>query len=199
MIAQLGSDVQKQMILYRGFELLLLDPDISLSDSRAAVLQELLDQGHVVAVCLVDLGGKEFPEAVGTDTLVPEEITDKFQMLLDLPLREREKRLILPDAVVLAIDPDPLVQGERNGEFPLLAGFLLGDGETVAAAILDDIRQAQPQDIRDPETEVCLQHQGGGDPGIGLRAGEALPHGLDDFPVLIQGQGDGFLVHGIAS
>ena len=80
------------MILYRGFEFLLLDPDVSLSDCRAAVLQELLDQGHVVAVCLVDLGGEEFPEAVGADALVPEEIADKFQMLLDLPLREGEKR-----------------------------------------------------------------------------------------------------------
>ena len=68
--------VQIEMILYRGFEFLLLDPDVSLSDRRAAVLQELLDQGHVVAVCLVDLGGKEFPEAVGADPLVAAEITD---------------------------------------------------------------------------------------------------------------------------
>ena len=80
------------MILYRGFEFLLLDPDVSLSDCSAAVLQELLDQGHVVAVCLVDLRGKEFPEAVRADPLVAEEIADKFQMLLDLPLREGEKR-----------------------------------------------------------------------------------------------------------
>ena len=80
------------MILYRGFELLLLDPNIALGYRRAAVLQELLNQGHVVAVCLVDLGGKEFPEAVGADALVSEEIADKFQMLLDLPLREGEKR-----------------------------------------------------------------------------------------------------------
>ena len=84
--------VQKEMILNRGFEFLLLDPDVALGDCSAAVLQELLDQGHVVAVCLVDLGGKEFPEAVGADALVSEEIADKFQMLLDLPLREGEKR-----------------------------------------------------------------------------------------------------------
>ena len=77
------------MILYCGFEFLLLDPDIALGYCRAAVLQELLDQGHVVAVCLVDLGGEEFPEAVGTDPLVPEEIADKFQVLLNLPLREK--------------------------------------------------------------------------------------------------------------
>ena len=104
------------MILYRGFEFLLLDPDVTLSDCRAAVLQELLYQRHVIAVCHVDLRGEEFPEAVGADALVSEEIADKFQMLLDLPLREWEKRLVLPDAVVLAIDPDPLVQGERDGE-----------------------------------------------------------------------------------
>ncbi len=62
-----GSDVQKQMILDRGFEFLLLDPDVSLSYCRAAVLQELLDQGDVVAVCFVDFGGEEFPEAVSAD------------------------------------------------------------------------------------------------------------------------------------
>ena len=80
------------MIHNRGFEFLLLDPDVTLGYRYAAVLQELLDQGHVVAVCLVDLGGKEFPEAVGADALVPEEIAGEFQVLLNLPLREWEKR-----------------------------------------------------------------------------------------------------------
>ena len=81
--------VQIEMILYRGFELLLMDPDVTLGYRYTAVLQELLDQGHVVAACLVDLGGEEFPEAVGADSLVPEEITGESQVLLNLPLREK--------------------------------------------------------------------------------------------------------------
>ena len=89
------------MILYRGFEFLLLDPDVSLSDRRAAVLQELLDQGHVVAVCLVDLGGEEFSEAVGADALVPEEIADKFQMLLNLTLREKRQDLMVLLGIIM--------------------------------------------------------------------------------------------------
>ena len=187
------------MVLDRGFELFLLDADVALGDRGAAVLQELLDQGDVIAVGLIDLGGEEFPETVGADPGEAKEITDVLQMLLHLALGEREERRVLRDAVILAVDPDPLVQGEGYGELPLLSGFLLGDGEAVAAAVLQDIPKAQAEDVRDPETEVCLQHQSGGDPWIWLCSGETLAHGLDDLPVLLLGQGDGFLVHGRAS
>ena len=50
------------MVFYRGLKLLLLDPDVTLGHRGAAVLQELLDQGHVIAVGLVDLGGEELPK-----------------------------------------------------------------------------------------------------------------------------------------
>jgi len=192
-----ASDVEVEVVFYGSFEFLLLDPDVALGDGGAAMLQELLDQGHVIAVGLVDLGCEKFPEAVGADALEAEEIADKFQMLLNLPLGEWEKRLVLPDAVILAVDPDPLIQREGYCKFPLLPGFLLRDGQAVAAAVFHDVREAQAEDVRDAEAEVGLQHQGGGDPGIGLGAGESLPHGLDDFPVLILVQGDGFLVHGM--
>ena len=66
------------MVFYRGFELFLLDPDVTLSHGGAAVLEELLDQGHVIAVCLVDLSCEKFPKAVGADALEAEEIADKF-------------------------------------------------------------------------------------------------------------------------
>ena len=72
------SDVQIKMVFYRGFELLLLDPDVTLGDGGAAVLQELLHQGHIIAIGLVDLGCEEFPEAVGADPLEAEEIADKL-------------------------------------------------------------------------------------------------------------------------
>ena len=42
--------VQIKVVLNRGFEFLLLDTDVALGDCSAAVLQELLDQGHVTAV-----------------------------------------------------------------------------------------------------------------------------------------------------
>ena len=78
MISQPGSDVEVQMVLDRGFELLLLDPDVTLCYRGAAVLQELLHQGHIIAIGLVDLGCEEFPEAVGADPLEAEEIADKL-------------------------------------------------------------------------------------------------------------------------
>ena len=96
-----GSDVQIKMILYRGFEFLLLDADVTLGDGGAAVLQELLDQGHVIAVGLVDLGGEEFPEAVGADALVPEEIAGEFQVLLNLPLREKRQDVMVPLGIIM--------------------------------------------------------------------------------------------------
>ena len=80
------------MVFYRGLKLLLLDPDVTLGDGGAAVLEELLDKGHVIAVGLVNFGCEKFPKAVRADPLEAEEIADKFQMLLDLPLREGEKR-----------------------------------------------------------------------------------------------------------
>ena len=79
-----GSDVQIKMVFYRGLKLLLLDPDVTLGDGGAAVLKELLHQGHIIAIGLVDLGCEEFPEAVGADPFVAEENADKFQMFLNL-------------------------------------------------------------------------------------------------------------------
>ena len=89
------------MILNRGFEFLLLDPDVALGDCSAAVLQELLDQGHVIAVGLVNFGGEEFPEAVGADALEAEEIADKFQMLLNLTLREKRQDLMVLLGIIM--------------------------------------------------------------------------------------------------
>ena len=103
------------MVFYRGFELLLLDPDVTLGDGGAAVLQELLHQGHIIAIGLVDLGCEEFPEAVGADPLEAEEIADKLQVLLYLALGDWEKRLVPADAVVFAVDPDPLIQRRGCG------------------------------------------------------------------------------------
>lgn len=72
-----ASDVEVEVVFDRGFELLLLDADIALGDGGAAVLQELLHQGHIIAVGLVDLGCEKFPKAVGADALEAEEVADK--------------------------------------------------------------------------------------------------------------------------
>ena len=58
------------MILYRGFELLLLDPDVALGDCSAAVLQELLDQGHVTAVLYRFWEKHHFSAAVSCLTVI---------------------------------------------------------------------------------------------------------------------------------
>lgn len=44
-----------------------LDADVSLGNSRTAVLEELLYQGDVVVAVLIDFGGIVLPETVGAD------------------------------------------------------------------------------------------------------------------------------------
>lgn len=66
------------MLFNRCFYFPLLDADISLCNSCAAVLQKVLHQGNIVSVIPVDLRCVEFAEAVGTDARNIQIITDDF-------------------------------------------------------------------------------------------------------------------------
>ena len=72
------------------FNLLLLDPNIPLCNCRTAVLQELLDQGNIVAAVLVDLCSVIFAEAVSAYAGDAQVVADEFELLLDCPLSQWE-------------------------------------------------------------------------------------------------------------
>ena len=54
----------------------LLDSYVSLCDCGAAMLQEMLDKGNVIATVLVNLGGIKFSEGVCPYILDAKVITD---------------------------------------------------------------------------------------------------------------------------
>lgn len=71
--------------------LFLLDADIPLCNCRAAVLQELLDQGNIVAAVLVDLRGVVFSEAVSADAGDAQVIADELKLFLNCTFGQWEK------------------------------------------------------------------------------------------------------------
>ena len=77
-----------------------LDPDITLRDRRAAVLQELLHQCNVIAAVAVYLSRIELAKAMGTDCGNIQIITNKLQLLLHSSFRQRKYDSIVRDAVV---------------------------------------------------------------------------------------------------
>ncbi len=74
---------QLRMPLNRLFDPLRLDADVSLCDCGGAVLQEPLDKGNVIAICLVNLCGVPLAEAVGADAMIAQIVTDDRKLLLD--------------------------------------------------------------------------------------------------------------------
>lgn len=55
-------NIKFQMLLNRLLDFSLLDSDVPLCDGGAAVLQEMLDEGNVIAAVSVNLGGVELSE-----------------------------------------------------------------------------------------------------------------------------------------
>lgn len=139
--------VQTQMILNRRFDFPLLDADVALRDSGAAMLKEVLNQSDVIAVVPVNLRGVVFAEAVGADAGDAQIVTYIFQMLLDGPFGQRENNVCGGNAVVQTITPDKLIQGKGNSEHPCLPGFLFGDRQAVTIPVPDDITQPEFQNV----------------------------------------------------
>lgn len=176
-------------------DFLLLDTDVSLRDGSGGVLQELLDKGDIVVAVLIDFRGVEFAEAVSADAGDAQIVTDQFQLLLDSTGGNREDAGIWWNVMVKAVAADELIQRKGDGERSGLSDFLLRDRQAVAFSIPDNIHETQPYDIRDTETQIGFQHEGGRDTVIGTASSETLSHGSDDFSVLVSGQSNGFSVH----
>ena len=121
----------------------LLDADVPLGYGSAAVLEELLHQSDVVMTVFINLRGIILAETVGADIPVAQVVADSLEVPLNRPLGHREYPPVFRDAVVQAVAPDELIECQRNRKHPGLSGLLLGDGQTVALPVLDDIGEAE--------------------------------------------------------
>jgi len=185
------------MLLYGIFYALRFDANVPLCGGGAAMLQQSLNQDNIIAIGLVDLCGIPFSEAVGADILIAQIIADDPKLLLDRALRDWKDDVRSSDTVAQAVVLDVLVEHQRDGENPALAGFLLHDLQPVTVAIPDDIAQSEFQNVADPKPQVALQNQRRSDAIIGSAARETFPHGLNDLFVLLCGQCFCFLIHSL--
>lgn len=87
------------MFLNSLFDSLRLDPNVPLRDSGGAMLQESLNQGNIIAVCLVDLRGIPLSKAVRTDPLKAQVVAHDTELLLHGPLGDRENQIVTADIV----------------------------------------------------------------------------------------------------
>ena len=132
----------------------LLDPlwlntDVTLCGGGAAVLQKSLNQGDVIAAVLVDFCGIPLSEAVGTDPVVAQVVTDNVELFLYGSFGNGEdegcSRNLMPEAVVFNV----LQDDKGNGEGSLFPGLLLHNIQVKSITILYDITELQLQDITD--------------------------------------------------
>lgn len=184
------------MTLDSLFKLLLLDADIPLCDCGGTVLQELLDEDDIVAVVVVNLCCVELAEAVRADILTVTQVgANALQPLLHSSLGDWKYSCLGSDIVVEAIAADELVKGKGYGKGSGLFRLLLHDGQTIPASVMYDISKAQFDDIRNTQSKIGFEYQGGCDALIWSASRKALLHGGDDCLVLLSGYSDGFLVH----
>lgn len=186
------------MTLDSLFKLLLLNADVPLRDCGGAVLQELLDKDDIVAVVIVNLCCVELAEAVRADILaVPQVGANALQPLLHSSLGDWKYPCFGSYIVVEAIAADELIKGKGHGKGSGFLCLLLHDGQAISISVMYDISKAQFDDIRNAQSKVGFEYQGGCDALIWSASGKALLHGSDDCLVLLSGYSDGFLVHGI--
>lgn len=184
------------MVLDCGFDLLGFDTDVSLRGGGGTVLQQSLNQRNVETVIVVDLRRIPLAETVGADPFQIQIITHDFQLLLDGSFSDREDQVVPADAISQAVVLDVLLNQERNGEHSPLACLLLHHFQPETVSVSYDVARSQLNDVADPQAQVSLQHQSGGDAVIGAATAEPLAHGLNYLLVLIGCQCLCFLVHG---
>ena len=183
------------MVLDGLLYLPLLDSNVSLRNCGAAMLQEMLDKGNVIAAVPVNLSGIEFSERVCPYVLDAKVVADDMKLFLYCPFRQREDYFCWGDMVFKAIELDELIQRHGNSKASCFARFLLADGKAISVPVFHYVVQMEPQNVGDTQPQISFQHESGSYTVIGSAASEALTHGRDDFLVLLKGQCYGSFVH----
>lgn len=90
-----------------------------------------MDKGNVIAVLFIYLCGVPFPKAVGADTLIAQEVTDKSKLLLYCARCQGKHQLIAAYAVAQTKIFNILIDNRGNSS-PLFPCFLYCDGKPVS-------------------------------------------------------------------
>lgn len=154
----------------------------------------MLYQGNVIAVFGIDLRGIKFPEAVRADIFKAQVVASHFKNGLCRAFRDRENPFILSYLISQTVVFDVLKDREGDCESPGLICLFFSDVQPVPASILDEVGQAQLEDVTDPEAEICFYHKGGCHTGVWPHSGKAPVHGFNDFFVLLRRQSYGFFI-----
>ena len=140
---------QIRMILYRLFDPLWLDADVTLRGGGTAVLQESLDKGDVIAVCLVDLRCVPLAKTVGADPLVTQIVADDPQLFLNCSFCNWENGFRFGDAVSQTVILNVLLNDKGNCKDSAFAGLLLHHFQTEAIAVPYDVAKSEFQNVAD--------------------------------------------------
>ena len=187
------------MILNCLLDFLRLDADVPLRGGCGTVLKQPLHQRYVKAVCVVNFRCVPLAEAVGADPIEAQVIAHDPQLLLYCPFCDGKHKVVPADAIPQTVIFHVLLNDQRNREDTLLSCLLLHHFQAEAVAVPYHITKPQLQNVADTQAQIAFQHKGCCDTLIGAAAGEPLPHGLDNFFVLLRGQSLGFLFHGCPS
>ena len=120
------------------------------------MLQEPLYQYDVVTVGVVNACGVPLAEAVGADVLIAKMIAHKLEVVLDLANAYGEQKGVVRNLVRVCILPEKAVDFIRNGELSLLPGLLLGDVQSPAVAITEEVCHVETQDVSNAHPQIRL-------------------------------------------
>ena len=109
-----------------------------------------MDKDDVMTIPLVNICSIPFAEAVSADVGIAENVTDCFQIALDLPHMDWKQKSIGGDLFRSGVIAEKVVNIIGYGERPPLPRLFLGDVQTVAVSVSDDVTKPQPEDIPDP-------------------------------------------------
>ena len=162
------------MILNGLFDTLGFNTYISLCGACAAVLKESLYQSDVIAIGVIDLSGVPLAKAVCADTGKSQVVADDCQLLLYCPLCNGEDNITAPNPVSQTVVFNVLLDYKGNGKDSAFAGLLLHYLQPVTITVFDYIAEPKLQNVTDPQAQVALQHQDGGDSFVGSATAKTL-------------------------
>ncbi len=165
------------MLLYGLFDSLWLNTDVALCNGCTAVLQKPLDKGNVITTVFIDFSGIPLPEAMGANPIVTQVVANGVKLFLHGSFCNREDDFCRLDLVAEAVVLNVLLDHQRNGEHSTLAGLLLCYFQSMAVTIPYNVAEPQFQDVADPQTQIALQNQDGGNTLVGATSRKTCFHG----------------------